>query len=159
MPRGGGMSDVPGRHPMNEAPDALATLVIPGRDPIGAEIARRAAWHPRSLVMVRLDRTIGINTLVRAILGRTMVRSSRTMTMNERCRSIGDTILAPMGLDPGIHPGTAPRSGPGSTPGMTRVAPRPDAIIVGRRPGVPWLTFRRCVPSCAAFPINPSVIS
>jgi hypothetical protein len=34
-----------------------------------------------SIVMVRLDRTIGANTPVRAIVGTPMARSSRTMTL------------------------------------------------------------------------------
>ena len=70
--------------PNNFASGRRSTFVIPGTGPTRARnsAARRKA---PSLVMVRLDRTIGANTPVRTSLGIPVDWSSRTMTTNERC--------------------------------------------------------------------------
>ena len=54
------------------------------------------ARHRRLNVMVRLDRTIGLPTIVLTRVVWQMVRSSRTMTVKRPCHGIGTVILAPM---------------------------------------------------------------
>jgi hypothetical protein len=79
-------------------------------------------------VMVGLDRTIGIDTLVRAIGLATVVRSSRTMTgmggiQLQHDRSVaGTSLLRPPDFG---RPAAVPHEVSTKFPGPTRSAPSP----------------------------------